>query len=135
MGHLAILFHFRENASSAARQALVSMEFSRQYWSALPFPSPGDLPNPGIKPGTPTLQVASLPLSYWRSPFLAQAALDKDHGLEARAAVALQAGKPHIRVGLWSALSPGVLRSGESHPVSPVFSYKGAHPVVRTPPS
>ena len=34
-----------------ARQALLSVEFSRQeYWSGLPFPSPGDLPNPGIKP-------------------------------------------------------------------------------------
>ena len=34
------------------RQAPLSMEFSRQaYWSWLPFPSPGDLPNPGIKPG------------------------------------------------------------------------------------
>ena len=32
--------------------------FSRQkYWSGLPFPSPGDLPNPGIEPGSPTLQV------------------------------------------------------------------------------
>ena len=36
------------------------MEFSRQeYWSGLPFPSPGDLPNPGIKPGSPTLQADS----------------------------------------------------------------------------
>ena len=35
-----------------------SMEFSRQeYWSGLPFPSPGDLPDPGIEPGSPTLQV------------------------------------------------------------------------------
>ena len=34
-----------------ACQDLLSMEFSRQeYWSGLPFPSPGDLPNPGIKP-------------------------------------------------------------------------------------
>ena len=33
------------------------MEFSRQeYWSGLPFPSPGDLPNPGIEPGFPALQ-------------------------------------------------------------------------------
>ena len=33
-----------------------SMGFSRQeYWSGLPFPSPGDLPNPGIEPGPPTL--------------------------------------------------------------------------------
>ena len=37
------------------------MEFSRQeYWSGLPFPSPGDLPNPGIEPRSPTLQVDSL---------------------------------------------------------------------------
>ena len=33
-----------------------SMGFPRQeYWSGLPFPSPGDLPNPGIEPGSPTL--------------------------------------------------------------------------------
>ena len=31
-----------------------------QYWSGLPFPSPGDLPNPGVKPGFPALQVGSL---------------------------------------------------------------------------
>ena len=38
------------------------MEFSRQeYWSGLPFPSPGDLPNPGIKPGSPALQADALP--------------------------------------------------------------------------
>ena len=38
------------------------MEFSGQkYWSGLPFPSPGDLPNPGIKPGSPALQADSLP--------------------------------------------------------------------------
>ena len=39
-----------------------SMEFSRpEYWSGQPFPSPGDLPNPGIKPRSSTLQVDSLP--------------------------------------------------------------------------
>ena len=38
------------------------MGFSRQeYWSGLPFPSPGDLPNPGIEPRSPKLQVDSLP--------------------------------------------------------------------------
>ena len=38
------------------------MEFSGQeYWSGLPFLSPGDLPNPGIKPGSPALQGDSLP--------------------------------------------------------------------------
>ena len=39
-----------------------SMGFSRQeYWSGLPFPSPGDLPNPGIEPGSPLLQAGALP--------------------------------------------------------------------------
>ena len=39
---------------TVAYQAPPSMEFSRQeYWSRLPFPSPGDLPDPGIKPGSP----------------------------------------------------------------------------------
>ena len=39
-----------------------SMEFSRPaYWSGLPFPSPGDLPNPGIEPRSPALQEDSLP--------------------------------------------------------------------------
>ena len=37
------------------------MEFFRQeYWSGLPFPSPGDLPNPGIEPGSPAFQADSL---------------------------------------------------------------------------
>ena len=44
-----------------ARQAPLSMEFSRQeYWSGLPFPSPGDLPDTGIEPRSPTLQADSL---------------------------------------------------------------------------
>ena len=43
-------------------QAPLSMEFSRQeYWSGLPVPSPGDLPNPGIEAGSPALQEDSLP--------------------------------------------------------------------------
>ena len=47
---------------TVARQAPLSMEFSRQeYWSMLPFPSPGALPHPGIKSGSPVLQVGSLP--------------------------------------------------------------------------
>ena len=42
---------------TVAHQAPPSMGFIRQeYWSGLPFPSPGDLPNPGIKPRSPTLQ-------------------------------------------------------------------------------
>ena len=59
-----------------AYQAPQSMGFSRQeYWSGLPFPSPGDLPNPGIEPGSPALQTGALlsepvgkppPPSPWR---------------------------------------------------------------------
>ena len=45
-----------------AYQAPPFMEFSRQeYWSGLPFPSPGDLPNPGIEPRSPALQADTLP--------------------------------------------------------------------------
>ena len=47
---------------TVAPQAPLSMEFSRQeYWSGLPFSSPGDLPNPGIEPKSPALQADSLP--------------------------------------------------------------------------
>ena len=50
------------NSWIVAYQAPLSMEFSRQeYWSGLPFPSPGDLPNPGIKPRSPTWQADALP--------------------------------------------------------------------------
>ena len=46
---------------TVAYQAPLSMGFSRQeYWSALPFPSPGDLPNPGIEPGSPALEADAL---------------------------------------------------------------------------
>ena len=49
------------------------MEFSRQeYWSGLPFPTPGDLPDPGIEPTSlesPALAADSLPLSYLGRPF------------------------------------------------------------------
>ena len=47
---------------TVAHQAPLTLEFSRQeYWSGLPFPSPGDLPNPGIEPESPALQADSLP--------------------------------------------------------------------------
>ena len=61
---------------TVARQAPLSMDFSRQeYWDGLPFPSPGDLPNPGIEPGSSALQADSLASeppgmslgSYWAS--------------------------------------------------------------------
>ena len=61
---------------TVAHQAPPSVGFSRQeYWSGLPLPSPGDLPDPGIKPRSPALQADSLPSEppqkpvsyYWTS--------------------------------------------------------------------
>ena len=47
---------------TVAYKAPLSMEFSRQeYWSGLPFPYPGDLPEPGIEPRSPSLQADTLP--------------------------------------------------------------------------
>ena len=47
---------------TVAYQASPSMGFSRQeYWSGLPFPSPGDLPDPGIEPRSPTMRADALP--------------------------------------------------------------------------
>ena len=46
---------------TVAYQAPPSMGFSwQEYWSGLPFPSPGDLPDPGIETGSPTLQADAL---------------------------------------------------------------------------
>ena len=46
---------------TVAFQVPPSMGFSRQeYWSGLPFPSPGDLPDPGIEPGSPAFQADTL---------------------------------------------------------------------------
>ena len=54
---------------TVAHQALQSMEFSRQeYWSGLPFPSSGELHNPGIELGSPALQADSLPTAPPRKP-------------------------------------------------------------------
>ena len=47
---------------TVGRQTPASMGFPKQeYWSGLPFPSPGDLPDPGIEPGSPALQADALP--------------------------------------------------------------------------
>ena len=55
---------------TVAYQAPLSMEFSRQeYWSGLPYPSPGDLPDPGIKPMSPALQADAIPSEPpWKPP-------------------------------------------------------------------
>ena len=50
----SVVSDFSVTPRTVDRQAPLSMEFSRQgYWSGLPFPSTGDLPNPGIKPIAP----------------------------------------------------------------------------------
>ena len=55
-----------------------SMESSRpEYWSGYPLPSPGDLPNPGIKPRSPTLQTDSLPTELPRKPHFQQGGRQK----------------------------------------------------------
>ena len=55
------------NLWTAAHQAPPSMGFSGQeYWSGLPFPSPGDLPDPGVKPRSPALQAATREDGYQR---------------------------------------------------------------------
>ena len=56
---------------AVAYQAPQSMEFSRQqYWSGLPFPSPGDLPSPGIEPESPAVQADALPSEPPGKPLL-----------------------------------------------------------------
>ena len=58
---------------TVARQAFLSMGFSRQeYRNGLPYPPPGDLPNPGIEPTSPAapLLQAESTLSHWGSPVL-----------------------------------------------------------------
>ena len=55
---------------TVAHQAPLSMGFSRQeYWSGLPFPSPGDLPDPGIEPRSPTLWADALTFEPPGKPF------------------------------------------------------------------
>ena len=58
LGHVQLF----ATPGTVAHQAPLSVGFSRQkYWSGYPVPSPGDLPNPGIKPGALALQADSLP--------------------------------------------------------------------------
>ena len=55
---------------TVAYQAPPSMGFARQEcWSGVPFPSPGDLPNPGIEPRSPALQANTLPSEPPKKPF------------------------------------------------------------------
>ena len=68
---MKLLSHVRLFATpwTVAYQAPPSVGFSRQeYWSGLPFPSPGDLPNPGIEPRSAALQADSLPAEPQEKP-------------------------------------------------------------------
>ena len=55
------------------------MGFPREYWSGLPFPPPGDLPNPGSNPGHLHLHANSLPLSHQGSLIVSIAGGKKEH--------------------------------------------------------
>ena len=66
------------------------MEFSRQeYWSRLPFPSPGDLPGPGIEPRSPALQAATREALYWSGQLFLSPGVFPTQGLNP--------GLPHCR--------------------------------------
>ena len=55
---------------TVTHQALLSLQFPRQqYWSGLPFPTPKDLPDPGIEPASPALQADSLPTESPMKPY------------------------------------------------------------------
>ena len=88
--HACMLSHFSRVQLCAtpwtvAPQAPLSMEFSRQeYWSGLPCPPPGHLPDPGIEPtssASPALQADSLLLSHLGSPLTKKLGLRNFRGL------------------------------------------------------
>ena len=85
---------------TVAHQAPLSMGFSRQeYWSGLPCPSPGDLPNPGIEPGSPTLQADSLPTKLQGKIYKGMLALPKR--------CSTQLGLPEAHRSGWTQVSQG----------------------------
>ena len=79
----------------------MSMEFSRQeYWSGLPFPSPGDFPDPGIEPGSPELQADSLPSEPPGKPLTKFLVANSKKSLWFNAAVPGYA-PPHLCSSFW----------------------------------
>ena len=68
---------------TVAYQAPSSMEFAREeYWSGLPFPSPGDLPDLGVEPGSPTLQADALPSELPGKPLIRYTPHNGQHFLD-----------------------------------------------------
>ena len=91
---------------TVAYQAPPSMGFSRQeYWSGLPFPSPGDLPNPWIEPGSRALQADSLPAEPPRKPYKAERfvmnVVGTAHPIECLVSPFWEAGVPTLLMCLW----------------------------------
>ena len=69
----SVMSDFFSTLWTGAHQAPLPMEFSRQeYWSGFPCPSPGDLPNPGIEPGSPVSQwiLISMHANFYTSKIL-----------------------------------------------------------------
>ena len=101
---------------TVAYQATLSMGFSRQeYWSGLPFPSPGDLPDPGIDPGSPALQADAL-----TSEPAGDHLLSTDHTHLHRHLLVWRSPHPHP---LLSTLPPGVSLWGGYFNMSSLWGY------------
>ena len=85
------------------------LEFSRQeYWSELPFPSPGDLPNTGIEPRSPTLQADALPSEPSGKPYTVTRLRNKEEqvGNEGGVSVTLE---PPTKNGSWICIQTQIL--------------------------
>ena len=93
---------------TVARQAPLSTGFSRQeFWSVLPCPAPGDLPDPGIKPGSPAFRADPLPSAPQGSrhrSFLNRSSVDGHLGLHVLAIVNSAAINIEEHVSFWIGL-------------------------------
>ena len=116
---------------TVARLPPLSRGFSRQeHWSGLPFPSPRDLPYPGIEPASPlspALQVDSLPLSHQDLPpnSIQRAAFRSDALL--KTFLCFSASPPHHLQGIKTNVSAAVSGPGRSYPLPPWFSIRFLH--------
>ena len=88
---------------TAAWQAPLSLELSRQeYWGGSPCPPPGDLPDPGIEPAFPALQVDSSPLSHQGGPSVSTLPWNSSQALVAKEMLLFQnKGQLHASAGKW----------------------------------
>ena len=94
------------------------MQFSSpEYWSGSPFPSPGDLPNPGIKPRSPTLQADLLPAEPQGKPYYAIKPLMNTW--EEQQLVCLGAPEKAVERPALPSMNPVKLGGSETAPLSP----------------